>query len=93
MLRWSEIRQQHRHLVERPPSDGLVIATARQIVADLLLVDPEETMQRDDVSVADERETMIARVQRLTVGRYLNEEPAQIYHCRNMLKYYHLLRT
>jgi len=76
MLRGSEVRQQHGHFVERPPSDGLVIAAARQVVADLLLVDPQETMQRDDIGVADERQAVIARVQRLTVRRYLNEEPA-----------------
>ena len=75
MLWWSEVRQQHGHFVERPPSDGLVIATARQVVADLLLVDPQETMQRDDIGVADERQAVIACVQRLTVGCYLNEEP------------------
>jgi hypothetical protein len=50
-----EIRQECRHLVERPPSDGLVIASARQIVADLLLMVPQETMKRENIGVADVR--------------------------------------
>jgi len=74
-----EVGQQHRHLVKRPAPDSLVVAAAGQVVADLLLVDPQQTVQCDDVGVADERQAVIARVQRLAVRRYLDEEPAAAY--------------
>jgi len=75
MLRWSEVRQQHRHLVERPATDRFVVTTAGQVVTDLLLIDPEQAVKRDDVGITDEWQAVIACVQRLAVWRYLNEEP------------------
>jgi len=77
MFRWSKVRQQHCHLVEWPPPDSFVITTARQIITNLLLVDPQQAVQRYDVGVTDEWQAVIACVQRLTVRCYLNEEPAQ----------------
>jgi len=54
MFRWSEVSQQHRHLVERPASNGLVVTAAGQVVANLLLVNPEQPVKCYDVGVTDE---------------------------------------
>ena len=53
-----------------------MVATARQVVANLLLVDPEQAMQRHHVGVADERKAVVARVERLTVRSDLDEKSA-----------------
>ena len=44
VLRRSEIGQKGSHLVEGSPSDCFVVAAAGQVVADLLLVDPEQAV-------------------------------------------------
>jgi len=77
MFRRSEVRQQHRHLVKRSAADGLVVTTAGQVITNLLLVDPEQAVKGYDVSVTDEWQAVIARVQSLTVRSYLYEKPAQ----------------
>ena len=80
VLRRTEVRQQHGHLVERSPPDGLVVSTAREIVSNLLLVDPEQAVKRHDIGVTDERQAVVTGVQRLAVGRYLDEKPPQHKH-------------
>lgn len=52
-----------------------MIATARQVVSDLLLVDPEQTVKSKDIGIAYERQTVVARVERLTVRSDLYEKP------------------
>lgn len=49
---------------------------AGEVVSDLLLVDPQEAVQREHVRVADERQAVVARVKSLAVGRNLREKPA-----------------
>lgn len=67
MLRRPQVRQQRRHLVEGSPPHRLVIATARQVVADLFLVDPEEPVKGEHVGVTDEGQAVVARVEGLAV--------------------------
>jgi len=54
MLRRSKVSEQHCHLVKRSPADGLVITTAGEVVTNLLLVDPQQSVQSHDVSITDE---------------------------------------
>lgn len=74
MLRRAQIRQQSSHLIEGPPAHGLVIPTAAQIVADALLMIPEQPMQGQDVGVRDEGHGMIGLVDGLAIRGDLDEE-------------------
>ena len=57
----AEMREQSDHFVERPPTCRLLIARTAQVVADLLLVDPEQTVQREHTGLAHERGACCAR--------------------------------
>ena len=76
MFGWAEVSQQSGHFVKGSTTDGFVVATRRQVVADLLLVVPQQSVQRQDVGIADERH----RVATALLGRFkvrcdLDEEP------------------
>ena len=62
VIRRTEIGQERGHLVERTPTDGFVIASTGEIVADLLLMVPEETVQRENVGIADVGHRVAGRV-------------------------------
>ena len=64
MIGRTEIGQQRAHLVEGMSTDGFVIASTGEIVADLLLMIPEKSMQRENVGVADGRH----RIGRIDAG-------------------------
>jgi hypothetical protein len=64
MIGRTEIGQQRAHLVEGMSTDGVVIASTGEIVADLLLMIPEKSMQRENVGVADGRH----RIGRIDAG-------------------------
>ena len=53
MIRWTEIGQECGHLIERSSTNGFVISTTGKVISDLLLMIPEETMQGEDVGIAD----------------------------------------
>ena len=76
MFWWAEVGEECRHLVEGSPANSLVVSTAGEVVSDLLLVDPEETVKGKDVGITDERQTVVACIQSLTIRRYLYEEPS-----------------
>ncbi|RNA20790.1 hypothetical protein BpHYR1_050689 [Brachionus plicatilis] len=53
MLGRAELREQSGHLVKRPSTNSLLVARARQVVANFLLVIPQQAMQRQHIGIAN----------------------------------------
>lgn len=76
VLRRAQVGQQRGHLVEGPPAHGLVVPVAGQVLANALLVVPQQAVQRQHVAVADEGQAVVDRVAGRRVRRDVQEEPA-----------------
>lgn len=76
MFGWTEIRQQRSHFVKWTSSDRLVISTARQIIANLLLMRPKQTMQGQYIRVRYETHAVRCLIHRLAIRCNLNEKSA-----------------
>lgn len=75
MLGRAEVGEQGGHLVEGSAADRLVVSAATQVVTNALLVVPQQPVQRQHVSVTDERHRVRPLVLSLAVRCYLDEEP------------------
>lgn len=74
VFRRAQVGKQSCHLVKRASSYSLLVPAAREIVTDTLLVWPQQTVQRQDVAVADERHRVARLVNSLAVRSDLEKE-------------------
>lgn len=77
VLRRPQVGKKRCHLVKRSSSNSLVVPVAGQVLADFLLVVPEQAVQGQHVAVADERQAVVDSVAGRAVGRDVQEKPSR----------------